>query len=75
MKTKQKSPQVERTYKKKISYKCPVRGLVTQEVVVQVFRTPEPEEDLYVDPEIIQLLRDHNMDDLEENGFHEVEEP
>lgn len=68
--SKEKQAEIETTYKTMYTYTCPVRGVVTQEVMVKKFRAQSAPETKYVDSEIAELLgnTDENLDDL---GFHE----
>jgi hypothetical protein len=58
------------TEKRMISYHCPVRGLVTQEVEVKKYKGQKAPEHKQVDSEISELLNSE-MQELEEAGFHE----
>jgi hypothetical protein len=58
------------TEKKMITYRCPTRGIVTQEVEVKKYRGQKAPEHKQVDPEIAELLNSE-MQELEEHGFHE----
>ena len=58
------------TEKRMISYRCPVRGIVTQEVEVKKYRGQKAPEQKQVDSEISELLNSE-MQELEDAGFHE----
>ncbi len=69
-KTIDKPTELIGTEKKMITYHCPARGLVTQEVEVKKYRGQKAPEHKQVDPEIAELLNSE-IQELEENGFHE----
>ena len=45
------------TYKDSITYRCPVRGVVTQVVSVKRYETPSPPESLETLPELEELTK------------------
>jgi hypothetical protein len=49
-----------------MSYECPVRGQVTQRVVVKRYKPQDKPTPTTIDPLVSDLLRE-----LEESGFHE----
>ncbi len=58
------------TEKRMITYTCPKRGLVTQEVEVKKYRGQKAPEHKPIDSEISELLSSE-LQELEEHGFHE----
>lgn len=69
-KTIDKPTELIGTVKRMITYHCPKRGLVTQEVDVKKYRGQKAPEHKTVDSEISELLNSE-MQELEEHGFHE----
>lgn len=57
----------ERTYKTKIAYTCPVRGEVTEEVEVKVYRQADGYTPQYSSDEVSELLRQEGVLPLEES--------
>jgi len=55
------------TYTTRISYVCPVRGNVTQEVEVKVYNFGLPSEPRFIDEELQELLNQagSSFDDLD----------
>lgn len=56
--------------KKTVTFNCPVRGKVSQEVEVKVYKSEPIPEDRQVDPDVAELLSGE-LQELEEAGFHE----
>lgn len=69
-KKKDGAPELEKVYKQTITFKCPVRGMVVQEIEVKKFKGPQVQEDRPVDSAIAELLA-AEITELEEAGFHE----
>lgn len=63
--------EIDSTYKTMITYKCPVRGSVTEEVLVTKYKKQEAPEDRLVDGDVAELLRATTGEDLDEAGFQE----
>jgi len=63
--------QVESTYKTTITYTCPVRGLVTEEVVVKRYKPQKAPDNKQVEFAISELFGDESLEDIEKAGFHE----
>lgn len=64
------APKLETTIKRMITYTCPVRGVVTQEVLVKKFEKQKAPEDKQVDSALSELLNSE-LTELEDAGFHE----
>lgn len=69
--SKDELAKIEKTYKTMCTYTCPVRGIVTQEVVVKRFKAQSAPEHVSIDPEISELLSSVTDENLEDHGFHE----
>ena len=63
--------QVESTYKTLITFTCPVRGKVTEEVIVKRYKPQKAPENKQVEFAISELFGDETLEDLEKSGFHE----
>lgn len=69
--SKEKRSEIDSTYKTTITYKCPVRGIVTEEAMVTRYKKQEAPEDRPVDGDVAELLRTATGEDLDELGFQE----
>ena len=69
-KTIDKPTELIGTVKRVITYHCPKRGTVTQEVEVKKYRGQKAPEHKPIDSEISELLNSE-MQEFEEHGFHE----
>ena len=63
---KTKTSEIESKYKTTVTYICPKRGKVTEEVVVIKYKPQEVPEDKSADPLISELIRSA-ADDLEDD--------
>lgn len=64
-KTQQK-PTVELVYPTTITYRCPKRGIVSQQVMVKKYSAQSSTNNVAVEPEIEELLRQLDPADEEE---------
>jgi hypothetical protein len=69
--SKKVSKDIESTYKTYVTFNCPTRGKITQEVVVKRFKAEDIPEEKPVDASIKELLGSDQAQELDEAGFHE----
>lgn len=69
--SREKKSEIEGTYKTTLTYKCPTRGMVTQEVTVTRYKKQEATVEKPVDSDVAELLKAVSGEDLDELGFHE----
>lgn len=69
--SKKAADDIETTYKTYVTFNCPTRGKITQEVVVKRFKAQEIPEEKPVDATIRELLGSDLANELDEAGFHE----
>lgn len=63
--------QIEATYKTTITYICPIRGQITEDVVVKRYKAKKAPEVKQVEFAISELFGDESIEDMEKSGFHE----
>jgi len=59
--SKKPSVKPERTYKTMYTYVCPVRGKVTEEIEVKVYRQAETNHPMFPTEEVTELLRQEGV--------------
>ena len=59
----QSRPTVDRVYPTMITFRCPSRGIVTQQVMVKRYTAQNPNFIPMVEPEIEELLRTYEYDE------------
>jgi len=74
MSSKDASREIEGTYTTTITYTCPKRGKITEIVKVTKFKGQKAPEDKPTDSLLSELIGSEAFSDLEDAGFHEVED-